>query len=177
MARHSIAKDEVSSIAILTHLSIGSIHSFHFVPAWMEYQDKMDIIDLDSDFRELGLTTHDEGNHLEQEPPPTRARIRRESTVLGMNYDTVNFAMVWKDGKFKPVLKCGPSFLPQVIGNSTLTGHPNTCVDQVQSMRSPGGLKTRASGVRYRAKAATRYLLPANRLVEKIAQTQYVETA
>lgn len=44
----------------------------------------------------------------------------------------------------------------------TPEGSRNTYIDQLKAMRSPGGLKSKASGIRYRAKAAKRYLLPSD---------------
>lgn len=145
--RHS-ANDELSCMAILTRLSIGSIHSFHSVPAWVEYADRDDVDELDITLNGLDLVTDAGKNNATHEDLPARARARPESTVLGLRNDVVDFTMEWKDGKLTPT--------PLRLKHPTPSNNKNTYMEQLQSMRSPGGLKTRASGVRFRAKAATR---------------------
>ena len=176
-ARHSIANDEVSYLAILTRLSIGSIHSFRSVPAWMEYKDKIDMDDLDGDFNSLGLLPTNENDQEEEPLKMSRARARPESTVLGIGSGTIDFEMKWQDGQFKPVLrKTSRQTLDPIAFAPASTRPKNTYLDQLECMRAPGGLKTRASGVRYRARAATRYLLPASRGVQETLPVQYVRS-
>lgn len=180
--RHSIANDEPSCIAILTRLSIGSIHSFHSVPAWLEYKDKIDVDDLDTDLNGLDLSSSESTGCKEEHNQPVRARTRPESTVLGVRNDVVDFIMgLDSNGKPKPVLRGAKSMALGSSAADSLDKHPftvqkSTYMEQVKSMRSPGGLKTRASGVRFRARAAyTRYLLPANRNIQETSLVHYAD--
>ena len=181
VARHSIANDEISCIAILSRLSMRSIQSFHSVPARMEYKDKIEIDDLDTEFSALGLLSNETIGSKEESNRPARARARPESTVLGLRNDVVDFTMELDfNGKLKPVLRGAKSSAlwrptaPNSLDDSSSTGPKNTYIEQIRSMGSPGGLKTRASGVRYRAtKAYTRYVLPANRSIQETSLVQY----
>lgn len=173
-ARHSIANDEVSCIALLTRLSIGSITSFHSVPAWMEYQDKIDGDDLENEFISMALLPDQADEPTEKDQNQPKPRARPESTVLGLGHNTVDFTMEWQNGQFRPVMKQGPS--TQWSNDSAPSSSKNTYLDQLQAMRSQGGLKTKASGVRNRAKAATLYFLPTSRRAQELSQVQYVTT-
>lgn len=176
-ARHSIANDELTCIAILTRLSIGSIHSFHSVPAWMEYPNKLEIDDLDAEFNSLSLPSG-EVEDIKEEAPVIRGRARPESTVLGRG--DFDFTMRWENGQLRPVLRKAnhtQASSARIEGESNAPGQGNTYVDQVKAMRAPGGFKTRATGVRYRAMAATRYYLTSSRGIEETSELQYVQTA
>jgi hypothetical protein len=173
-ARHSIPNDEVSRIALLTRLSGESLHSFHSEPAWMEYQDKTDVDDLETEFMEMALLPNAADERREECQHQFQPCARPESTVLGSWDQRVDFMMEWHNGQWRPIMKEGPS--AQWCNNSAPASSKNPYLDQQQAPRPQGGLKTKASGVRYRAKAATRYFLPAGWGTQKTSQVQYVAT-
>ena len=190
-SRHSIANDELSRIVILSRLNIASIDSFRSAPACVKYRDRMDLDDLDAEFNNLAMLQNETSDQTSQDETLYRARARPESTVLGTGASgMLDFKMEWEGGQLKPVLrKTSTSHPPRSISDyfqqrSTSlhikidpAGSKSTDTDQLRTMRAPAGIKTRASGVRYRAKVATRYFLPINRNLDERASVQYVRAA
>ena len=158
--RLSLDNSRLSFFADFSRLSLGSIHSFHSVPASWRYRHR---IDGTAPLQ----TVQDEEHKPTQASASVSPHIQTESDATSQSS--------WES-----------SLAPEI--NTITTKQPgssanthNTFYDQLQAKRASTGMWSKASGVRYRAKAAaTRYLLPGVREVEELEQNvchQYAASA